>query len=793
MTYSRRRLLILGCALALALAPSVLAKQTPRSTQFRGPSAEGPAVGGELPEGTFGLRVDWTRDLGSGYSNVWVTDDKAVTMFNAGDVDVVAAFELVGGEELWRYELGERYAGHDGSGDGPIGTPTVSEGVVYALGPSGQFVALSLADGTQKWRRELSEEDSTVPFYGYATSPIVAGKNVIIATGGEGHAVTAFDRKTGEPRWTSGDDSVSYQTPMLVELSGRQRLIAVTDHDLQGLDPASGEVLWQLQHTEGEQTDDAAHPTVLDDERFLIKYGRGARLYRQTGNSVEEVWQTRAFGNTYALPVLIGGHFYGFSGNVLTCVSAETGEIVWRSRAVSGFGLSAVDEMLAVVSRDGELVLIDASPEGYREVTRVPVLEDGDYAIPSFADGRFVVRNLEQLAAVQVDASLAPQVATVDTTDRLRGEFGQWVASTEALPEAERQAAVDTRFAAVETTPLLGEGGLVHLVWRGEAEDVGVAGDILGGGGQDLGLYRLEGSDLFFRSLELDPKAQYTYNFLIDFGNPQTDPDNPHSVDLGFFQTSELRMPEWPASPHLETPAEDAPRGELDEFQFRSDILDNTREIQVWRPAAYGRDAERRYPVLVVNHGNNVLRGGLMQNVLDNLVGESVAPLIAVFVPRLDGPEYGGPAAEDYMRFLMEELLPHVDHHYRTDPDQRAIMGPGSAGVAAVLAAVTHPGVFQRVAAQSFYPIEPTHERLPGLISAAGAKPELVYVVWSRRDYELGDGRTAEEASRELLGWLRDAGVNAFEQISDYSPGWGGWRGQYDEILPALFPLSTEE
>jgi hypothetical protein len=144
------------------------------------------------------------------------------------------------------------------------------------------------------------------------------------------------------------------------------------------------------------------------------------------------------------------------------------------------------------------------------------------------------------------------------------------------------------------------------------------------------------------------------------------------------------------------------------------------------------------------------------------------------------------------MRFLIEELLPHLDYHYLTDPSDRAIMGPGSAGVAAVLAAFTHPEVFRRAAAQSFYPIEPAHERLPGLISGPGAKPELVYLVWSRHDYELGDGRTAEDASRDLLGWLREAKINATEQVSDYSPGWGGWRGQYDELLPALFPMPQE-
>ena len=231
----------------------------------------------------------------------------------------------------------------------------------------------------------------------------------------------------------------------------------------------------------------------------------------------------------------------------------------------------------------------------------------------------------------------------------------------------------------------------------------------------------------------------------------------------------------------------------LDGFPFRSEILDNTREIRVWRPADHGRNPEQRYPVLVVNHGDNLLRGGLMQNSLDNLVGQRVAPLITVFVPRLSGPEYGGPAAEDYNRFLIEELLPHLDLHYLTDPTRRAIMGPGSAGVAAVFAALAHPDVFQQAATQSFYPIEPTQERLPALIAGAGPKPELIYVVWSRHDYDLGEGRRAQEASLELLGLLRDADIPVVEQVADYSPGWAGWRGQDDEILVRLFPLPATE
>ena len=759
--------------------------------QFRGPLAEGLDLAGAMPEDAFGLAVTWARDLGSGYSSVSIADGKAITMHTKGEVDVVVALSAATGDEIWRYELGEKYRGHDGSTDGPLSTPTISGDMVVVLGPRGQLAALGLADGTEKWRRDLTEEDSTVPFYGYTSSPVVAGDQVILATGGEGHSITAFDAKTGAVRWATGDDSVTYQTPTLLDLGGRSVLVASTDRFLQALDPTTGEMLWQHQHTEGEQTEQSAHVTPVDGSRFLVKYQRGAKLYQAKGDAVEELWETNAFGRTHALPVLVDDHFYGFTGRFLTAVNAETGDIAWRSRPPGGLGLTEVDGTLAIAAPNGDLVLVDPSPEGYRELTRIAALEAGDYVIPSFSGGTFVVRNLQQIAAVRVDRSAAPQIATVDPADRLKGAFGKWVASVEALPEAERQAAVDAKSAEASASPLHEDGGLTHFVWRGEAEDVGLAGDPAPAG-QEVGLHRVAGTDLFFTSLELDPKAQYAYSFTVDFGQPSADPNNPHTVDNGFAVFSDLRMPEWPASPHLDEPAPDAPRGALDTFQFRSEILDNTREVKIWRPAGYGQDPDARYPVLVVNHGDNLLRGGLMQNTLDNLVGKSVAPLIAVFVPRLAGPEYGGPQADDYTRFLIEELLPHVDRHYRTDGERRAIMGPGSAGVAAVYAAFKHPDVFQKAATQSLYPIPPAQDRLPEMIAGADAKPEHIYVVWSNHDYSFDPARRSDDANKALVEQLKNAGVSFTEHIADYSPGWAGWRGQDDEILAALFPHQEE-
>ena len=783
-----RTLVVTAWLIASGVAWIAIAQDSEGWSQFRGPVAGGGQLTGALPDEEFGLSLAWSRELGSGYSNISIADGRAVTMFASGDVDIVAAFDPMNGEEIWRYEIGAMKAGHDGSDDGPLSTPAISGDRVFALGPLGQFVALALEDGSEIWRRDLDEETATTPFHGFTSSPITAGDLVILATGGEGHALTAFDRATGEIRWSAGDDSATYQTPMMIELGGRSVLVAVTDRFLHGLDPQTGEIRFEVKHTEGGRPEETAHATPIDDQRFVVTYNRGAAMYRLTDAGIEELWRSNAFANSLAIPVLVGEHLYGFTGRFLTCAEVETGTIVWRSRPPGGRGLSVVDGRLAVVAASGDLVLVEASPEAYRELARIPAFENGDLATPSFSDGLFLVRNLQRMAAVRVDTSAAPQRAKIDPADHLKGEFGEWVTSVLQLPEAERQAAVDLRFAGVETSPLLEEAGLAHFFWRGQAEDVGLESNEVAPGAAN-GLLLLSGTDLFVRSAELDPRAQYTYAFTLDYGQPVPDPLNPYTVDNGFNVVSELRMPEWPASPHLEPPAEDAARGELDTFRFRSEILDNTRQIQVWRPSGYDADPEARYPLLVVNHGDNLLRGGLMRNTLDNLGGASTAPVIAVFVPRVAGPEYGGPQVDDYVRFLVDELVPHLDRHYKTDGRTRAIMGPGSAGVTAVYAALQHPQVFQRAAAQSFYPIEPAQERFPELIAATDPGPELVYLVWSRHDYEFPDGRSSQDATTGLAKLLRDGGIEVTEQIADYSPAWGGWRGQHDEILMATRPF----
>lgn len=791
--FARLAGLVAGPALFAALpALPALGQASFEWPNFRGPAHGGPAGAGALPAPQ-GLELAWKKELGSGYSGISVAGGKVVTLYASGADDLLAAFDAATGETLWRLRLGEKYAGHEGSDDGPISTPAIDGGTVYALGPRGALVAAALDGGRELWRVQLDSDIATVPFYGFAASPLVWQDLLVLPTGGDYHAITAFDKKTGKVRWTAESGVVAYQSVAALELAGREQLVAVANQWLAGLEPATGKTLWKHRFAEGNRQQESAHVTPAGAGRLLLDLEEtsiGLEIAAgAAGLEARETYRTPAFANTLSLPVYHEGTLYGFTGRFLTALDAASGQILWRSRPPGGSGVTLVDGKLAVVDAEGHLVLAEANREEYREIARVKALEDGNYAPPSFAGGAFFVRNLSQLAAVRPaarpPAAPAPARAAV-APQELRGEFGRFLATVKAAAGERRQALVDDYFAKLKTAPIV-EEGLVHFVYRGPAHDVGVVGTFIDRQ-PDRPLERVEGTDLFFRSETLDNDGIWTYNLLVDFGEPQVDPLNPEVIPDLEGRLSELRMPGAAATAYLAEPAAGAPRGTLDSFRWRSAALGNSRRVSVYLPPGYD-ESDARYPVLVVNHGDRALRSGLYANTLDNLIGgKKIEPLIAVFVPRAAGPEYGGPPADAYVAMLAEDLLPHLDRHYRTDPERRAAIGVGSAGLISAYAGLKSPATFGQVAVQSFYVNGPIKARLVELLDAKKGGPRFV-VEWSRHNYDIPRAQIeAKVDSRMLIDKLRAGGTEVKEIASAGEAGWGRWRAQTGTLLAELFP-----
>jgi outer membrane protein assembly factor BamB/enterochelin esterase-like enzyme len=764
--------------------------------RWLGPNHDGKAPGeGLFPDESFGLRVAWNRPLGVAYSGIAVAEGRAVTMFADGEVDWLTAVDAKTGEELWRYEIDAMYGAHDGSEGGPASMPVVDDGVVFALGAKGHLFAVRLDDGQEVWSQRIDETlGARAPSYGFATTPLVVGDLLFLQAGGtEGRSLVGLDKRTGEMLWSTGEDAVGYQSPILATLAGREQIVAVTNARVLGLAPRSGEVLWSRAFGSEEGEDGYATPVLLGEDRFLLSGQQESDAYqlRKTddGFEVETLWTSRDLKQSLATPVLHADHLYGFSGEFLTCVDSSNGEKIWKSRPPGGRGLILVDGHLVIFANDGSVVVVEASPEGYQEQARVKVSEAGTYTYPSFADGTFFVRNTKDFAGVTVGAAGAAEPRVADVSPP-RNEFERFVRKVEQADD--KRLLVDDFMVSQSGFPVVEDDRWVHFLYRGDVEDIAITGNMVEFELEEP-LERIEGTDLHYRSYEIEPGARWEYRFNVDFDNPQPDPLNPHRVAGMQGDLSEVMTSGWERPGYLR-PYEGDGHGRLESFTLASEILGNEREVDVYLPAGYD-EVGQRYPLLLVNDGKDWLAKAHLANTLNHLIGRGVAPVIVAFVEMPQGAgrdEAGGEKSADHIRMLADELVPALDGKYRTltEPGARGIVGVATGAVTAVHAAAARPDVFGKAGGFSFYLPNPEAPALMKVISESDAGDKArFWVVWNR--YEI---RRAEwnvdlgRDSRKVAEALESNGFSVASREVVDSAGWGSWRVRAGELLAEMFP-----
>ena len=771
-------------ALEMAPVPPLAAADASDWPHWSGPNLDlTTRPGGDVFAGEFRLESLWSIPLGSGYSGVAVVDERVVAAFSDGTSDFFAAFDAATGDELWRHRIAETYEGHDQNEDGPRSTPTIHDGVIYGLGPQGHLVALRLANGHPVWSRHAVEDlGAKAPFAGFATAPTVISGVLVVQTGGpDGHSVSGLDPASGELLWSVEDDFVMYQSPVAVQVDGEDLVFAVTNERVLGLRPRNGEVLWQLPHElSGDEYHGISQPVLVDSASVLVNGMTETALFRVTRNGdgfgVSEVWRTRALGRGYSPSVPYRGHIYGYGGRFLTCVDAGSGEIVWRSRPPGEGNLILVDGHLVILLRTGEVVVAEATPAGFEEKARAQGLEYGFLTRPSFAAGRIFVRNLGQLASL--GALAAETAATVDEPELL-GQLGELVRRLRTAEDKDRL--IDEFMAAHRELPIL-EGDLVHFVYRGEVEELGIGGSHFP---SETPMHRVEGTDFYFRSLAVEPAARFEYYYSV-FGEIRPDPLNPRRSTVWGPEISVVTSRGWQEPAHLEEPG--GPRGRIETLTWESELLGYGREVQVYLPPGYEKD-EARYGLLVVHTGDQALTHGLMDRTLDNLTGKTVAPLVVAFVPQVQFGEGNSEIAE-YSRALAAELIPLLEERYRTigRPEARGMMGAGDGAVISLYAAFERPGLFGKLATQSLFMLD-LKDDIPVLIEKSAPQDLDLYIEWSRLDFKDEPRRDARAESQAIVKALEKKGHRPVTLEVPDGTGWGGWRLRTDRILETLFPL----
>ncbi|HEV8484020.1 MAG TPA: PQQ-binding-like beta-propeller repeat protein, partial [Blastocatellia bacterium] len=392
---------------SIAAAPSA-AKTTADWPGFRGPGRDGIVRGMRIKtDWSASPPVEmWRRPIGPGWSSFAVSGDLLYTQEQRGDDEIVACYRVSTGKPVWRHRDATRFWESNG-GAGPRGTPTLSNGRVYTFGATGILNALDARNGAVVWSRNAASDTNTkVPTWAFTSSPLVVDKAVIVAAAG---TLAAYDLATGNPRWVGPHRGGTYSSPQLATIDGVAQILLLSSPGAISVAPADGALLWEHSWEGGA----IVQPALTAEGDVLINAiamsgGLGVRriavAHGPGGWTTEERWTSNGLKPYFNDFVVHKGHAFGFDGNILACIDLQDGKRKWQGGRYGNGQLVLLpdQDLLLVLSEEGELALVGATTEQFTEFARFPALDGKTWNHPVLVGDVLLVRNGQEMAAFRL-------------------------------------------------------------------------------------------------------------------------------------------------------------------------------------------------------------------------------------------------------------------------------------------------------------------------------------------------------------------------------------------------------
>jgi outer membrane protein assembly factor BamB len=355
-------------------------------------------------------RLVWRQPIGAGWSSYAVVGHYGVTQEQRGEDELVTCYDLDDGKLLWSHATPVRFY-ETLAGVGPRATPTIDGGRVYSMGALGHLACLDGATGKPLWQHDLLKENHALrPQWGKSCSPLVYDNLVIASAGGSnGRSLIAFDKQSGSEVWHAGDDFSSYSSPTVFTLDGVQQIVMVNSTTVTGHDPASGHILWQhAWPEEGRASPNVSQPIALGGDRVLLTkgYGIGSASWhiKHEGDAwtVEDLWRNNYLKTKFTSAVVRDGYAYGLDEGVLSCIDVDSGTRRWKKGKYGHGQVLLVGELLLVQSETGELALVEAQSDAFRELTRFVAVGGQTWNYPTLAGRRLLVRSEQEAACYEL-------------------------------------------------------------------------------------------------------------------------------------------------------------------------------------------------------------------------------------------------------------------------------------------------------------------------------------------------------------------------------------------------------
>jgi outer membrane protein assembly factor BamB len=375
--------------------------------QWRGPQRSG--VSQET-----GLLKEWPKegpkllwkvaDLGHGYSTPAIAGGRVYVLSDRDKKEEFAlALDAGDGKLIWSVRIGNVGRNMGPQYPGTRSTPTVDGDYLYCLSSDGELVCLVKEQGKIKWQRQLKKDfGGKMGMWAYAESPLIDGDVLVCTPGGKEATLVALNKNDGSVIWKCAvpeGDEAAYASVVTADLGAAKQYIQFLGKGLVGVDAKTGKLLWRYNKT----IDIGANiptPVVHDGQVFSSTGRNAAAVVKLTaenpGTAISEVWLDKTIRNSLGGVVLVGDHLYGTNERELLCIEFNTGKIKWRNKSVGRGAVCYADGHIYLRAEVGDVALVEASPEAYREKGRFTPAERSTtpaWPYPVVANGCLYLRH----------------------------------------------------------------------------------------------------------------------------------------------------------------------------------------------------------------------------------------------------------------------------------------------------------------------------------------------------------------------------------------------------------------
>jgi outer membrane protein assembly factor BamB len=360
-----------------------------------------------------GPKQIWTRALGDGHSAIIVDGKVLYTMYSQGEQESVISLEAGSGKTIWEYKYDAPRAGVNYEyGFGPHSTPLLVGNLLFTVGSIGKVHAFDKKTGKVIWSVDLYKDLGGKKMgRGYACSPLAYKNTIILTLGGADQTLVALNQKDGKVVWKNQTLDMSPSSPIIINVDGQEQLVAFLGKEVVGLDPNNGELFWRHPH-ETEFGLNISTPVWGADNLLFISsaYNGGSRVLRlsrrEGKTSVEELWFHRRLRCHHSTAIRIGDFVYASSGDFgpafLAGVNIKTGDIVFQDRSFPKSNFIYADGKLIILDEDGNLALATVSPAGLKVISKVSVMKNLAWTVPTLVGTRLYLRDRRSITALDL-------------------------------------------------------------------------------------------------------------------------------------------------------------------------------------------------------------------------------------------------------------------------------------------------------------------------------------------------------------------------------------------------------